>query len=153
MTSSNGSIFRVTGPLCGEFTGSPVNFTHKGQWRSFDVFFHLCPDKWLSKQSWGWWLETPSHPLWRHCNEDDHHQLLETFQCPINVSHCRLKSPASRLFTQPSFRRRSKKTSKLRVTGLCAGNSQVTGEFAAQRASNAESVSIWWRHHGERSPH
>ena len=49
------------------------------------------------------------------------------------------------------FRRRSKKTSKLRVTGLCAGNSPVTGEFPAQRASNAENVSIWWRHHVERS--
>ena len=35
------------------------------------------------------------------------------------------------------FRRRSKKTSKLRVTGLCAGNSPVTCEFPAQRASNA----------------
>ena len=44
------------------------------------------------------------------------------------------------------FRRRSKKTSKLRVTGLCAGNSPVTGEFRAQRASDAENVSIWWRH-------
>ena len=41
------------------------------------------------------------------------------------------------------FRRRSKKTSKLRVTGLCEGNSPVT----AQRASNTENVSIWWRHH------
>ena len=45
------------------------------------------------------------------------------------------------------FRRRSKKTSKLRVTGLCAGNSPVTGEFPAQMTSNAENVSIWWRHH------
>ena len=45
------------------------------------------------------------------------------------------------------LRRRSKKKSKLRVTGLCAGNSPVTGEFPAQRASNAENVSIWWRHH------
>ena len=45
------------------------------------------------------------------------------------------------------FRRRSKKTSKLRVTGLCAGNSPVTGEFPAQMTSNAEKVSIWWRHH------
>ena len=40
------------------------------------------------------------------------------------------------------FRRRSKKTSKLRVTGLCAGNSPVTGEFPAQRAGNAENISI-----------
>ena len=46
------------------------------------------------------------------------------------------------------FMRRPKRTSKLRVTGLCAGNSLVTGEFPAQRASNAENVSIWWRHHG-----
>ena len=45
------------------------------------------------------------------------------------------------------FKCRSKKTSKLRVTGLCAGNSPVTGEFPAQMASNAENVSIWWRHH------
>ena len=43
-------------------------------------------------------------------------------------------------------RRRSKKTSKLRITGLCAWNSPVTGEFFAQRASNAENVSIWRRH-------
>ena len=45
------------------------------------------------------------------------------------------------------FRHRSKKTSKLRVTGLCAGNSLVTGEFPAQMASNAENVLIWWGHH------
>ena len=45
------------------------------------------------------------------------------------------------------FRHRSKKTSKLRVTGLCEGNSPVTGEFLAQMASNAKNVSIWWRHH------
>ena len=44
------------------------------------------------------------------------------------------------------FRYRSKKTSKLHVTGLCAGNSPVTDEFPAQRASNAENVSLWWRH-------
>ena len=45
------------------------------------------------------------------------------------------------------FRRRSKKSSKLRVTGLCVGNSPVTGELPAQMASNADIVSIWWRHH------
>ena len=45
------------------------------------------------------------------------------------------------------FRRRSKKTSKLRVIDLCAGNSPGTGEFPAQMASNAENVSIWWHHH------
>ena len=47
------------------------------------------------------------------------------------------------------FRRRSKKTSKLSVTGLCVGNSPVTGEIPAQMASFAENVPIWWRHHGK----
>ena len=64
------------------------------------------------------------------------------------LARWRLKSPVSRLFTQPFFfRRRSKKTSKLHVTGLCEGNSPVTGAFPAQRASNAKNDSIWWRHH------
>ena len=45
-------------------------------------------------------------------------------------------------------RRRSKKSLKLSVTGLCVGNSLVIGEFPSQMASNAENVSIWWRHHG-----
>ena len=45
------------------------------------------------------------------------------------------------------FRRRPKKISKLRVTELFAGNSPLTGEFPTQKASNAENVSIWWRHH------
>ena len=57
-------------------------------------------------------------------------------------NHRRLDCLLSRL-----FRRRSKKKSKLRVSGLCEGNSPVTGEFPTQRASNAENVSIWWRHH------
>ena len=46
------------------------------------------------------------------------------------------------------FKRKSKKTSKPCYTGLCAGNSPETGEFPAQRASNAENISIWSRHHG-----
>ena len=40
MTSTNGNIFRITGPLCREFTGHPLNFPHKVTW-SFDVFFDL----------------------------------------------------------------------------------------------------------------
>ena len=44
------------------------------------------------------------------------------------------------------FRRRSKKTSKLRVTGICEGNSPVTREFPTQMGSDTESVSIWWCH-------
>ena len=45
------------------------------------------------------------------------------------------------------FRHRAKKISKLRVAGLCEGNPSVTGWLPSQRASNAENVSIWWRHH------
>ena len=49
-------------PVPGEFPAQrPVT-------RSFDVFFDLRPNKWLSTQSWGWWFETPSRPLWRHRN-------------------------------------------------------------------------------------
>ena len=51
-------------------------------------------------------------------------------------------------FLNRLFGRRSKKRSKLRVSGLCAGNSPGTGEFPAQMASNAENVCIWLRHHG-----
>ena len=45
------------------------------------------------------------------------------------------------------FSRRSKRTSKLRVICLCTGNSPMTGELPTKKASNADSVFIWWRHH------
>ena len=67
---------------------------------------------------------------WRH-NEPDGVSDHQPHDCLLN-----------RLFW-----RRSKKTSKLCVTGLCAGNSPGTGQFPAQMVSNAENVSIWWRHH------
>ena len=57
---------------------------------------------------------------------------------------------ASKITSLTIFRRRSKKTSKHRVTGLCTGNSPGTGEFPAQKACNSENVFIWWRHHDER---
>ena len=73
MTSSNGNIFRVTGPLCGEFTGPGEFPTQRPVTRSFDVFFDLRLNKWLDKQPWGWWFETLSWSLWRQCNglDDD----------------------------------------------------------------------------------
>ena len=72
---------------------------------------------------------------WRHNGRDgvSNHQPL----------HCLLN---------PLFRLRSKKISKLRVTGFCAGNSPVTGEFPARKSSYAENVSIWWRHYGKGPP-
>ena len=68
MTSSNGNIFRVTGPLCGEFTGPGEFPTQRPVTRSFVVFFDLRLNKRLSKQPRGWWFETPSCSLWRHRN-------------------------------------------------------------------------------------
>ena len=77
---------------------------------------------------------SPEPLQWRH-NEHD------------GVSnHRRLDCSLNRL-----FRRRSKKTSKLRITGLCEGNQPVTGGFPPQRVSNAENISIWWRHHDNSS--
>ena len=49
------------------------------------------------------------------------------------------------------FRNRSKKISKLSVTGLCEGNSLMISEFRTRRASNAENVSIWWCHHDSKN--
>ena len=65
MTSSNGSIFRVTGPLCREFTGHRSLASDAELWCLFDLYLN----KLLSKQSWGCWFEPPWRPLWRHCNE------------------------------------------------------------------------------------
>ena len=59
------------------------------------------------------------------------------------LNHRRLDCFLSRL-----FRRRSKKTSKLRTNDLCEGNPAVTGGFPSQKASNVENVWIWWRHYG-----
>ena len=62
-------IFRVTGPLCGEFTGPGEFPAQRPVPRSFDVFFDLRLNKRLSKQSRGWRFETPTWPLWRQRNE------------------------------------------------------------------------------------
>ena len=64
----NGNIFRITGPLCGEFTGPGEFPAQRPVTRSFDVFFDLRLNKRLNKQSWGWWFETLSRPFWRHRN-------------------------------------------------------------------------------------
>ena len=49
-------------PVTGEFP------TQRLVTRSFDVYFDLRPNEWLSKQSWAWWFETLSCSLWRHRN-------------------------------------------------------------------------------------
>ena len=81
MTSSNGNIFRVTGHLCGEFTA------HRPVTRGFDVFLGLRLNKRLSKQSWGWWFETLSRPLRRHCNVSQQFLHDNATICKHNFLH------------------------------------------------------------------
>ena len=112
-----------------------TNTSMFNRWYHFGVTVH--PEKYTHSSWWpgdarsrGIWSYLWAL-LWRHNGHDglSNHQPHE---CLLNRS----------------FRCKSKKTSKLRVTGLCAGNSPETDEFPAQRASNTEYVSIWWRHHG-----
>ena len=85
MTSSHGNIsalltiYARNSPVTGEFPAQrPVM-------RSFDAFFDLRPNERLSKQSWGWWFETPSRPLWRHCNGSKTVKAMEEVRVPITT--------------------------------------------------------------------
>ena len=132
-------------PIVRGIRRSPVNSPHKGQWRGAFLFAKLTFEMSTAHRQqysfstyeriWLWAHLLPqglgNNPLrWRHNGLDSVSNL--------QPHHC--------LFSR-LFRRTSKKTPKLRVTGLCVGNSPGTGEFPAQMASNAQNVSIWWRHH------
>ena len=68
--SASLALYAGNSPVPGEFPAQrPVT-------RSFDVFFDLRPNKRLSKQSWGWWFETPSRSIWRHCNDKKPGRLI-----------------------------------------------------------------------------
>ena len=109
-----------------------------GKWRPFRLDLSVLRSPYsltraLVTMAWliccNWYLK--KFPLqWRH----NGHYSVSNHQ----PHHCLLNG---------LFRLKSKKTSKLCVTGLCAGNSPGTSEFPTQMASNAENVSIWWRHH------
>ena len=91
--------------------------------------------------------------LWRQCYSSPYNELCYSLCLALPWRHNWCdgvpdRQPRDCLLNR-SYRRRSKKTPKLCVTGLCTGNSPGTGEFPAQMASNAENVSIWWRHHGD----
>ena len=91
-------------------------------------------DHWSSKK-YPWWY--PHHSLQWHHNERNCVSNHQPHECLIN-----------RL-----LRHRWKRILKFRVSGLCEGNSPATSEFPAQRASNAENVFIWWRHHVNTNVH
>ena len=90
------------------------------------MWMHVYMDGIMHKHQWITFIALQ----WRH-NE-----------CDGVSNHRRLDCLLNRL-----FRRRSKKASKLCVTGLCEGKPSVTGGFPSQRGSDAENVSIWWRRH------
>ena len=135
MSAWHGNALRITDPLWGETTLLTLyggNSPHKGQVTRVLIFSLML----ASKDSWTilrmLCIQISFGALrWRHygCDSVSNHQPHD---CLLNCL----------------FRRTSKKTSKLRDTGLCVGNSPGTGEFPAQMTSNAENVSIWWRHHG-----
>ena len=118
------------------------SFTNIG-YRQF-WFRHKCPVSW-----------TRSHGrcqkgIWTY----DYDTMLITTKLSGNVLQWRYNERGGVSNHQPHecvfnrlFRRRSRKTSKLCVTGLCEGNLPMTGEFPAQMANNAENVSIWWSYH------
>ena len=68
MTSSYGNISSLLALCAGNSLVTGEFPSQRPVTRSFDVFFDLRLNTRLSKQSWCWWFETPSRPLWRHCN-------------------------------------------------------------------------------------
>ena len=98
--------FSATLALCAG--NSPVTGEFPAQWpltRSFDVYFDLRLNKPLNKQSWGWWFETPSRSLWRHCN----------------ALHFTKHLTSRIIFTFPSLGRKTK--SKLQIKKIKFGTS------------------------------
>ena len=97
MTSSNGNIIRVTGTLCGEFTGHRWIPSQRPVTRSFDAFFDPRLNRRLSKQAW---LETPSRSLWRQCNVLMSSGLLHPWYIPCRLN--RLLCPPMEGSRQPA---------------------------------------------------
>ena len=127
-------------PVPGEFpTQRPVT-------RSFDVYFDLRPNKRLSKQSWGWWFETLSPPLWRHRNVKmtPPYFVYEYFN--VVLSRCP-KAPTGDSTVSSTVCSSYHQFNHQSPTwlALCGGNAPVTGGFPSQRASDAETVSLAWR--------
>ena len=109
---------------------------------------YLSKFKYKEKTMFKWWMCIASRPQTTTIS----HWVLHIF-IPLQwrhnerngvSNHRRIDCLLNRL-----FRRRSKETSKLRVTGLCEGNSPVTAEIRAHRSSNAENVSTRWRNHAQ----
>ena len=130
-------LLKISSAKCRPFCLSLIVFSeHNGPPHSISpqyVLFYplILYGCYLSQPNfYGWYNISAISLQWRH-NERDGVSDNQPHDCLLN--HL--------------FRGRSKKLSKLCVTGLRARKWPVTGEFPAQSTSNAENVSIWWRHH------
>ena len=83
-----------------------------------------------------------SNYRWQPISHPQGRALCRHKECDGISNHRRLHR-----FLKHLLKCKSKKTSKLHVTGLCKGNPPLTGRFSTQKASNAKNVSIWWSHH------
>ena len=160
----------------GNLYRSLTNFPHKGEWRGAMIFSLICAwiNGWVNNRETG---DLRCHRVHydvnamqiRRASSGQAQRVLATRRgllaaCNQGASRRPLRPVYSLHWRQNGrdgvsnhhphdcllnrlFRLRSKKTSKLRVTGLCAGNSPLTGEFPAQMDSNEENASIWLRYH------
>ena len=148
--------------LCAGFQRSLVNSHHKGQWRGTLMSSLICA--WTN----GWVNNRDACDLRRRrarysvivVNNYAHSSKKSIRYAWINLlitmtskwGRCRLKSPASPLFTQPFIQTQIKENIKAPHHWPLCGDFNGTGEFPAQMASNAENVSIWWRRHEKKNP-
>ena len=134
MTSSNGNIFALINPCAGN---PPITADFPSQrpvTLSFDVFFDPGLNKRLSKQSRRRLFVTRNPTGF----SDDRFRAPYALQWCHNDRHGVSDHRRLDCLLNHLFRHKSKKTSKLRVTGLCEGNTPVTGGFPSQKASGAE---------------
>ena len=154
MTSSNGNIFRVTGLLCGEFTGPGEFPSHKGQWRGALMFSLICArtNRWVNNREAGDLRRHQAHydvkvmcevlsiqPSWvQHPRGKSCRHITDVIMGTIASQITSLASVYSTVYSAAGQRNYQSSASLAFGRGI---------EFPSQRASNAENVSIWWRHH------
>ena len=128
-------------PFVRENHRSPVNSPYKGQWRGALMFSLICAwaSGWTNNRGACDLRRQRAHYEWHHYN-DIVLRAMSTLHWRHNGREFISNDQSYGCLLNRLFWRILKKTSKLRVTGLCKGNSPGTGEFPAQMASNADKV-------------
>ena len=152
MTSSNGNIFCVTAPLCREFTGHRWIPSTKAS--DAELWCHLWSALWMN----GWVNNREAGDLRRQRTHYDVivmtiYGMQITFFKQHNIQYnckvCQKLYLVNEYFCHLLSSRKTVFVSCRNSATYCRFDLQftVTGKFPAQRASNAENVPIWWRHH------